>query len=187
MNQQNRLRRAVLRFPQAAMAIYAVLVFSFIAGTWNAIADIMHRRADVAAADDILARLEGRRPMSPRGTAGADVVPSGSPTLEGSTVTVAGASLLQRVAGAVAKVGGSVLSSQVELQGAQAKAGFIGVIASCELDQTALQKLLYDLEAGMPFLFVDQLVVQSSNASSSDQDVRMRILLTVSGQWQGEQ
>ncbi len=101
-------------------------------------------------------------------------------------MTVAGASLLQRVAGAVAKVGGSVLSSQVELQGTQAKAGFVGVIASCELDQPALQKLLYDLEAGMPFLFIDQLVVQAPVASSSDPEGRMRILLAVSGQWQGE-
>ena len=105
--------------------------------------------------------------------------------LEGPTVTVAGASLLQRVTGAVTKVGGNILSSQVELQGIQAKAGFVGVITSCELDQPSLQKLLYDLEAGMPFLFVDQLVVQAPVASSANQEGRMRILLAVSGQWQG--
>ncbi len=115
----------------------------------------------------------------------ADVVPSGSPTLEGPTVTVAGASLMQRVVGAVTKFGGNILSSQVELQGAQSKAGFIGVIASCELDQPSLQKLLYDLEAGMPFLFIDQLVVQAPVASSTNQEGRMRFLLAVSGQWQG--
>jgi general secretion pathway protein M len=59
------------------------------------------------------------------------------------------------------------------------------VIASCELDQPSLQKLLYDLEAGMPFLFIDQLVVQAPVASSTNQEGRMRILLAVSGQWQG--
>jgi general secretion pathway protein M len=63
--------------------------------------------------------------------------------------------------------------------------GYIGVITSCELDQPSLQKLLYDLEAGFPFLFVDQLVAQAPVASSANQEVRMRILLSVSGQWQG--
>ena len=183
MSELNAMQRALLRFPRAAAAAYVVVLLLFIAVTWNALADIARQHADVTAANDILERLEGRRPASPHAKGVIDAVPSGSPTLEGRTVTVAGASLLQRVAAAVAKVGGSVLSSQVELQGPQAKAGFVGVIASCELDQPALQKLLYDLEAGMPFLFIDQLVVQTQLAAANDQEGRMRILLAVSGQW----
>ncbi len=62
MSEQNAVQRAVLRFPHAAAAAYVVLLLLFIAGTWNAIADIVHQRADVAAASDILERLEGRRP-----------------------------------------------------------------------------------------------------------------------------
>ena len=103
--------------------------------------------------------------------------------LEGATVTVAGAALLQRVAGAVTKFGGNVLSSQLDVQGTHAKAGFVSMIASCELDQPALQPLIYDLEAGMPFLFIDQLAVQASTTPSSEG--KLRILLAVSGQWQG--
>ena len=76
-------------------------------------------------------------------------------------MTVAGATLLQRVAGAITKVGGNIVSSQVDLQGPQAKDGFITVTANCEVDQPALQQLLYNIESGMPFLFVDQLVVQA--------------------------
>ncbi len=185
MSDKNPVQRALLRFPRAATAAYVVLLLVFVAGTWNAIADVVQQRADVSAASDILERLEGRRPTLPHARGAIDAVPSGSPTLEGPTVTVAGASLLQRVAAAVAKVGGNMLSSQVELQGPQAKAGFVGVIASCELDQPGLQKLLYDLEAGMPFLFIDQLVVQAPLATANDQEGRMRILLAVSGQWRG--
>ena len=37
----------------------------------------------------------------------------------------------------------------------------MSLVASCELEQPALQQLLYDIEAGMPFLFVDQLVAQA--------------------------
>ena len=51
-------------------------------------------------------------------------MPTGSPFLEGQTLTVAGAALLQRVADAVTKVGGNVLSSQVDVQGVQAKDGY---------------------------------------------------------------
>ena len=33
--------------------------------------------------------------------------------------------------------------------------------ANCEVDQPSLQQLLYNIESGMPFLFIDQLVVQA--------------------------
>ena len=184
MSEPNWAQNMVARFPKSATCAYVCLVLLLTAGTWNAIADLLDRRADVAAVRNILEQLEGRRP-SPHNVDATDVVPTGSPLLEGPTVTVAGASLLQRVAAAVTKVGGNILSSQVELQGAQSKAGFVGVVASCEVDQPSLQKLLYDLEAGMPFLFIDQLVVQAPVASSTNQEGRMRILLAISGQWQG--
>ena len=93
------------------------------------------------------------------------------------------AALLQRVAGAVTKLGGNVLSSQLDVQGTPSKAGFVSMIASCEIDQPALQPLIYDLEAGMPFLFIDQLAVQAPTTSQGEG--KLRILLAVSGQWQG--
>ena len=37
----------------------------------------------------------------------------------------------------------------------------------------------------MPFLFVDQLVVQAPQAGTGEDGGRMRVLLGVSGQWQG--
>jgi len=84
----------------------------------------------------------------------------------------------------VTKFGGNVLSTQVELKGTQSKAGFISLLASCEIEQVGLQQLLYDLEAGMPFLFIDQLVVQAASTQSSSGGGKLRILLSVSGQWQ---
>jgi general secretion pathway protein M len=53
------------------------------------------------------------------------------------------------------------------------------------MEQPALQKLLYDLEAGMPFLFVDQLVVQAPVTLTTSGDGRLHVLIAVSGQWQG--
>ena len=100
-------------------------------------------------------------------------------------MTVAGAALLQRVTAAATRLGGNVLSSQVELQGTQAKTGFLTIIASCDIEQSGLQQLLYDLEAGQPFLFVDQLSVQAPASFASSNEGKLRVLLSVSGQWQG--
>jgi general secretion pathway protein M len=63
----------------------------------------------------------------------------------------------------------------------------VGLLVSCEMEQPSLQKLLYDLEAGMPFLFIDQLDVQVPQLTAvNDRGVgRVRVVLGVSGQWQG--
>jgi general secretion pathway protein M len=134
----------------------------------------------------MLAQLEGRTaPVDAQGRPGFGAAPAGSPFLEGQTLTVAGAALLQRITGAITKTGGNVQSSQVELQKADAQDGWIGLVVSCELEQAQLQPLLYDIEAGMPFLFIEQLVVQAPIASVEER--RMRILLAVSGRWGGTQ
>jgi general secretion pathway protein M len=172
--------------PLLAVLGYVAAVVVLLAMTWSGIADILERRQSVAAATDLLAQLEGRKASPLATSAGAGQIPTGSPFLEGQTLTVAGAALLQRVADAVTKVGGNVLSSQVDVQGVQAKDGFVSVLASCELDQAALQRLLYDLEAGMPFLFIEQMVAQSPQTALPQEGGRMRLLLAVSGRWQGE-
>jgi general secretion pathway protein M len=171
------------RSPLIATVVYVAAVVAFGWVIFGVVADMLDRRAGLAATRNILDQLQGRNGAFPNGP-GAGFVPAGSPYLEGSTVTVAGATLLQRVTSAVLAVGGNVLSTQVDLQSEKSKSGFVGVIANCEMDQPALQRLLYDLEAGMPFLFVDQLVVQTS-AISGVRDGRMRVMLTVYGQWQG--
>lgn len=184
MIEQNFLHRYLARFRWAAVSIYVTLVVLFAFISWKAIAEIFEHHAAVAATNNLLEQLQGRRPHP--APADGETVVTGSPFIEGQTLTVAGAALLQRVSTAVTRVGGNMLSSQEDLHGTQAKPGYVGVIANFELSQPALQQLLYDLEAGMPFLFVDQLVVQTPSASASGpQEGRFRVLLEVSGQWQG--
>jgi general secretion pathway protein M len=177
-------RLSSLHLSLAALC-YGLSILVLLAMAWSGLADILEQRRAVTAASDLLAELEGRRPSARVQAGGATgLVPTGSPFLEGQTLTVAGATLLQRVADAVTKAGGNVLSSQVDVQGAQAKDGFVSVLASCELEQAALQRLLYDLEAGMPFLFIEQVVAQAPQAAAQTEG-RMRLLLAVSGRWQG--
>lgn len=180
MNFTAPLRKLLTTSPVVAATAYAGLVLVLLAMVVSSVVDLLGQQAAVHASAAMLEQLEGHKPPA----AAADgAMPSGSPFLEGATVTVAGAALLQRVAGAVTKLGGNVLSSQLDVQGTHAKAGFVSMVASCEFDQPSLQPLIYDLEAGMPFLFIDQLAVQAPTTSSGEG--KLQILLTVSAQWQG--
>lgn len=180
------IRKLFTRAQAAPLLGYAALIMGLAVITWLALASLAGNYADYTAAADLLDRLEGRKP-SP-GSSGFVYAMSGSPFLEGRTVAIAGAELQQRVVAAVRAAGGNVLSSQVDLQGAQAKQGYVSLSAHCEVSQSALQQLLYDLESGMPFLFIDQLVVQMSQSGGGigieTEAARMRVQIDVSGQWQ---
>jgi general secretion pathway protein M len=184
MSQTATLRRLLTTpLPAAALYLGAMILLLFVIG--SSLTEVLSQRADVAASAAMLEQLEGRGPTAARGQVAGVAGPSGSPLLEGATVTVAGAALLQHVTAAVTRFGGNVLSSQVDLQGTRSKSGFLTVIVSCDIDQPSLQQLLYDVESGMPFLFVDQLVVQIPASLAESRDGKLRILFAVSGQWQG--
>jgi general secretion pathway protein M len=170
--------------PLLAAVSYVGLIVVLLFIVVTSISDLIDQRSEVAASANMLEQLEGHRAAAKRNAAG-EAMPSGSAYLEGATVTIAGAALLQRVASAVAKFGGNVLSTQLDVQSPSSKPGFLSMIASCEIEQPQLQQLLYDLEAGMPFLFIDQLVVQTPTTASGSQPGKLRVLLAVSGQWRG--
>ncbi len=166
----------------ASVAGYVALIGIAIVVSWSAASAVSDARASVSAAETMLAELEGRSALGRRDQfSPLQGAPAGSPFLQGATLNVAAASLLQRVDAAVHRVNGNVLSSQVDLNDARAKQGWAGLVVSCEIEQASLQPLLYDIEAGMPFLFIDQLVIQTPTVGASSS--RMRIVLAVSGQW----
>jgi general secretion pathway protein M len=170
------------RFPIAAVAAYVALVVLFAFTTLQTVADILASRGAATSSAEILQTLEARQPVQ-RSAARSDVgVPTGSAFLEGQTVSVASALLLQRVLAATKRVNGNTLSSQVDIQGPLAKSGFVSATFNIELAATSLQPLLYDLEAGMPFLFIDELVVQSATGSTDNS--KLRLVLGISAQRQ---
>ncbi|MGL9620836.1 type II secretion system protein GspM [Bradyrhizobium sp. U531] len=181
----NAVSRALAASPLIAVVLYVAVTGGLLLMAGLSIADVIAHRQALAQTSDLLDQLRGRKGGA-KNVATASAEHPGRPFLEGPTVTVAGANLLQRVAAAVGNVGGSVQSSQVDVSGAQTKDGFVGLVVSCELDQPALQKVLYDLEAGMPFLFVDQLDVQVPQTTALNEagTGRVRVILGVSGQWQ---
>jgi general secretion pathway protein M len=184
MSKTGFIEASLTRSPPVAAAIFAGLILVFAIVSVNTLVDTYLRYADLAATADLLAQLEGRKPLASRNGALPQNDPTGSPYLEGATVTIAGAALLQRVANAVSRHGGNTLSSQLDVQPNPSNPGFVSILSSIEIGQSGLQELLYDLEAGMPFLFIGQLDVQAPESSGKTAG-RLRVLLGVSGKWQG--
>jgi len=171
-------RLSVLGYAAVVIALFLTIVF--------ALADIAERFRALNESTEILSQLKERvLDAGSEPSRAANAGPAGSPFVEGPTVTVASAMLLQRIAGAVARAGGTVVSSEVEPQSVQPKDGYVRAIANCEIEQQGLQKLLYDIEAGKPFLFIDQLVVEAQ--TPSNEGGRMRVLLGISGMWRPQQ
>jgi len=186
MNLLNLFTSFLNRFPVGAAILYLAVVAGLGVTAWTTVAEIQQRQDEVAETAATLGQLEGRAPPPARRGQPKDAQPvmAGSPLLEGATMTVGGANLLQRVAAAITKFGGTILYTQVDLEGPQSKDGFVGVTVNCEVAQPALQQLLYDLEAGMPFLFIDQLVAQGPAVPGATPEGKLRVLISVSGQWQ---
>ncbi|CCD94814.1 putative General secretion pathway protein M, GspM [Bradyrhizobium sp. ORS 375] len=185
MSWANWPHRIFVSSPAAAAALYAVSLLALIWFGAAAVLDLLAKRDQLNDVTTQLAQFAERK--RPGGTTAVSVAaaPGGSVFVEGRTVTIAGAALVQRLTEAITKVGGNVLSTQVDLPAARTNANMISVVASCELEQPALQQLLYDIEAGFPFLFVDQLHVQQPLATAASEGARLRVQLTISGQWRG--
>jgi general secretion pathway protein M len=165
-----------------AVACYvAVIIALVVSSVWFA-GDLAARSDEIAAAQARFEQLTSHFRVALQRESGAG---TRLPFLDGRTITIAGANLQERLALAVTNAGGSVVSSQVDLDGAEAKNGFVDLTASVEIGQSELQALLYDLEAGMPFLFVRALSIQSPEQFGESETGRMRMMLSVTGQWLG--
>jgi general secretion pathway protein M len=170
-----------------ALLTYLILLVGLAATAVAMISNLLDGFAALDESRTALARLDRQLKRSASGHDAATGAVSGPPFLTGKTITIAGAALQERVETAVKKAGGSVLSSQIDLQGPRAAEGFVGLTESLEIEQTSLQPLLYDLEAGMPYLFVENLAIQAPQAFGEAEGAPMRVLVTVSGQWRESQ
>jgi general secretion pathway protein M len=176
-------RLVIGRRQALAVVAYVGVVIGLFAISLLLVADIRDKAAEIAAAQIRLGQLSERSRLSSSASTASNSGVSGSPFLDGQTITVAGAALQQRVEAAVAKAGGALMSSQVDLDGPDAKNGFVGLTASMEVSQPAVQTVLYDIEAGMPYLFVDKLSIQSPEVFGEPESGRMRMTIGMVGQW----
>ena len=169
------------------MAAYVGVVIALLAVSVLLVVDLRDKLAEIAAAQMRLDQLSERSRSSLSASNTSNAGPSGSPFLDGKTITIAGAALQQRIEAAVAKADGVLTSSQLELDGPDAKNGFVNLSASVEVSQPAVQTILYDIEAGMPYLFVDKLSIQSPEVFGEPESGRMRMTIGVVGQWRSSE
>ena len=120
-----------------------------------------------------LAQLEQHPSLHPA-TMGSSA-PAGSPFLEGQTTTLATAALVQRVTEAIGHSKGNIISSEVEPTGDTADR--VKVIVTCDIEERALPQLLYEIEAGAPYLFIDRMVAQAPMTAAG----RLHVMLSISG------
>jgi general secretion pathway protein M len=165
----------------ASVVVYACVVAALAWGSLETISDLWVKLGEVATVQKQLDRLSKHSPGPPLLSASDAVM--GSPLLDGSTVTIAGAALQQRVQQAVTKAGGVLSSSQVDLDGPDAAKGLVYLTATVEINQPAIQTVLYDVEAGMPYLFVDKLSILSPKNLGEPESGKMRMTIRVAGQW----
>jgi general secretion pathway protein M len=177
--------RYLTRYPNVAALVYVACMVIFFLISLVVVLNLVGQYRALSESADVLAWFEGR-PRTSHSESGltADAMPAGSPFLGGQTQTLASAALLQRVTGAVTRAGGNIVSSEVSPQGAQSKGNYVRVSVVCEIKQEGLQQLLYDIEAGMPFLFVNQLTAEAPPADSEGR--AMRVVFGVSGLWSSE-
>lgn len=90
--------------PLVAGVIYATVLCLLLASAIYSIADIWSGASALSDTEELLALLQGRNAIV-QSDGGAM---NGSPFVEGSSVTIAGAALLQRVASAVTKANGTI-------------------------------------------------------------------------------
>jgi general secretion pathway protein M len=172
------------RYPSLPALGYGGVILLLVLIALVAVINVAQRHSRVVEAADLLARLEHRAPISARGGPRASSAdPQGSPFLQGQTVTIASAALLQRVTAAITHAGGTVVSSEVQPNEGHAPDGFVRISTTCDIEPKALRGLLYDIEAGMPFLFIDQLLAQAPERANGNG--RLRVVLAVSGMWPG--
>jgi general secretion pathway protein M len=179
---QHPLAAYIGRHSTLAAVIYLALLALLIATTSLMVVGLSESYGERNASLDRLTRLEGHETHSNSDLpSGVEAWPPGSPVLEGSTVTIAGAALLQRVSSAITRANGSLDSSELEGPQPEAKDKLLRATATFEIAQPALQNVLFDIEGGMPFLFIEQLFV---NPVSED-GRKVRVVARVSGRWSG--
>jgi general secretion pathway protein M len=164
----------LVRYRNVSAACY--LAFLFIASliVILSITDVIDRYRTRSASAAMLAQLEQHAANM------GNSAPAGSPLLQGQTSTLATAALVQRVTEAIARSKGNIISSEAEP--ADEATGRVKIIVTCEIEERALPQLLYEIEAGVPYLFIDRMVTQAPTTAAG----RLHAVLGISGLWSGK-
>ena len=127
--------------------------------------DALTERAEAEAQLDRLMSAERRAAAKTKGLAEIGQAPPEA-FLNAQTPGLATAQLEAHVSDLAATVRANLVSSAAQQQDRSDEPGAIRIQANVDLDYDALQALLYELEAGAPYIFVESMTVRPAGASS---------------------
>lgn len=164
--------------PLSALGVVAVIALALGVASSTALA-LRAARADAADLGKQDRTLQARETLlAPQ--SGRD--PNAAPFFEARTITQAGANVQQRLEAAITAAHGRLLSSKVDVAPRQDERR-VDLTAELTVAEPDLQALLFDLEAGRPYLFVNALAARASEFADDLQSRTMRVSMSVSGQW----
>jgi general secretion pathway protein M len=175
----------------AAAAAFVLLALATVA--WGAAFSAINAgvRDEIEAKGQIHAMLErqvaARAKIGPgaRSSRLQDVAAISAPT-----ETVAASGLQKQILERLEATGGSVQSVQAEPVKDAAADGLRRLVAQLTFDSSiaGLQRLLFELETGVPFVFVDSITAQPATTSvpGTRPGDRLRVTLSVSSYWKQE-
>jgi general secretion pathway protein M len=167
----------LVRYRNVSATLYVAFVVAAFLIVILSIVDVSERYRARNASAAMLVELEQHASLQSANMGNSS--PVGSPFLQGQTTTVAAAALVQRVTEAITHAKGNIISSETQPtdDGDRVK-----IIVTSELEERALPQLLYEIEAGAPFIFIDRLVAQAPTSAAG----RLHVMLAISGLWSGK-
>jgi general secretion pathway protein M len=155
----------------------ASLVLSFEARS-DAIQELSQRQ-------DVLSRLQAR--ARPRTTQGTPAKPTAAPAqafLDAATPGLAGAALQAYVA-RLADQHAVLVSFGTQPTGGEDGADAVRIEASMDISLRELQVMLYQLEAGTPYVFVESMTIRATDTAAGvgADDAPLRVTLGLRAPW----
>lgn len=172
------------RRSQLALLVY---VAALLAVTSCVVANDGAYRELQAAAQRKAEMLEELKKRSSVGTPAAATLDTDAATVAGPSETVAASALQRYLLDRLQRAGGFVQSVQAEPRRETITPGLQRLSAQLafEASTNGLQRLLFELETGLPYVFVDSLAAQPAAVMSADARAgdKLRVTLTVTSYW----
>ena len=145
-------------------------------------------RADAASAladaSDILQRLDRARQHVHRNTHRLDMSAPATAFLDAQTSGLASAQLESYIANLAAQQSASLISSGIEPDDRAGSVDAVRIQATLDIPYEKLQGLLYRIEVGTPYVFVESITLQSaSETQPTTYNSMMEVTLSLRALW----
>jgi general secretion pathway protein M len=177
--------RMLTREQSIAVALLGVLLVACVASVVLTLAVRADAVQELSDRQDVLSRLEARaRAGSQTGGATRVAAAPAQAFLAASTPGLAGAELQAYIA-RLADRHAALVSFGTEVSTGEDAADVVRIEASLDISLSALQVLLYQLESGTPYVFVESMTVRpaTSAGAGGTENAPLRVTLGLRALW----